>query len=258
MNDDEKNIPYYPGKENRIDIDKTERRIGNTERSDLEFYLQQKEAKDIYDKMTNASTADSFGDALDTTLLNRTKNGLSKEEEDYLYETTPSSDYTDSYDQKTDSPNNEFDDTFSVQDIEGYTSANIKNVNYNYMDENLNSNNDKVNEFDDNNSDITEVPQEDINEVIDGESEIEEITDPSIEFEENANEITEVPFDENQESEDLTDPSTEFSENSDDITYDDSNDITDDFSENASDITETNEDPIEPDTYDNNYEPPMP
>ncbi|MCG2612692.1 hypothetical protein LZZ85_00310 [Terrimonas sp. NA20] len=68
--------------------------IGNTDRSDLEFYKQSKEAEQIKEKLDSAATADSLLDAVETTLKgSREKSDQQDAVSEYIDRTTPSHDY---------------------------------------------------------------------------------------------------------------------------------------------------------------------
>lgn len=80
-----------------IDLSQTEARIGNTQRSDFEFYRQLKEAEQQKEKMDQASTADGTLDAISVLTNHYAEKGEQKDDPvmDYISSKTPTADYTD-------------------------------------------------------------------------------------------------------------------------------------------------------------------
>ncbi len=118
-----------------INLEQTERRIGNTERSDYEFNEQLKDADYQKKKLDNAAYADP--EDLGETLLNASEASEKRDKDPYLEEymnsSMPTNDYTDSYPQEKDTPNEPGDQIDELKEI--VESGNIIDTHNDTIDE---------------------------------------------------------------------------------------------------------------------------
>lgn len=145
-----------------MNLDETETRIGNNDRSDFEFYQQIKKAEKKLDDLNNASTSDNLLDAVNTTVGSKNNDNESKTD-NYIFDKITTADYTDLHNKNnTDMDNEQIKE--SKEDIGVNENLDSTNDNETVDDFNDNendileneANNDTVDDFEENTSDVTE------------------------------------------------------------------------------------------------------